>query len=155
MDAMLTIGALAALSAVTPDTIRYYERLGVLPRPARTAAGYRQYPRGMVRRLELIRNAQRFGFSLVEIAAFLRVRESGGRPCADVRAGAARLLAAADKQIAELQGARRRIRATLRAWDVTLSQTPPDAQARLLETLAPAAQRTSKLLRPCAHLRSS
>ena len=80
---MLTIGKVAALAAVTPDTIRYYERLGLVPKPSRTPAGYRQYPGGVVNRLTLVRNAQRFGFSLREIAGFLRVREAGGTPCHD------------------------------------------------------------------------
>ena len=73
------------MSGVSPDTIRYYERLGLLPRPVRSAAGYRQCSRGIVKRLMLIRNAQRFGFSLRAIGGFLRVREAGGAPCRDVQ----------------------------------------------------------------------
>src|SRR6185436_9170560 len=106
MDAMstfLTIGKVAALAGVTPDTIRYYERRGLLARTARTPAGYRLYADNAVHRLEVIRNAQAFGFSLAEIAGFLRVREAGGKPCDEVRAAAQRMLQAVDRQIADLE----------------------------------------------------
>ena len=86
-------------------------------------------------RLSLIRNAQRFGFSLTQIAGFLRVREAGGAPCRDVRAAAERMLDAMNGQIAELLTTRRRMRLTLREWTRTLEQTPSGQQARLLESL--------------------
>jgi DNA-binding transcriptional MerR regulator len=135
MGDMLTIGRVAALAAVSPDTIRYYERLGLLPKPSRTPAGYRQYSDGVVNRLALVRNAQRFGFSLREIAGFLHVREAGGKPCHDVRAAAKRMLAAIDQQIDALAESRTEMRKTLRMWDRTLARTPADRPARLLETL--------------------
>jgi DNA-binding transcriptional MerR regulator len=113
-----------------------YERLGLLPKPSRTPAGYRQYSDGVVNRLTLVRNAQRFGFSLLEIAAFLRVREAGGKPCHDVRAAAQRMLTAIDQQIDALVETRREMRMTIRAWDQRLASTPADRPARLLETLA-------------------
>jgi DNA-binding transcriptional MerR regulator len=136
MRANLTIGAVARLAGVTPDTIRYYERLGLIPRPLRTPAGYRQYGNGIVDRLTVIRNAQRFGFSLKELAAFLHIRESGGTPCHQVRAAAQRILEAADLQITALVRARREMRRTLQAWDQRLAATPANQQARLLEQLS-------------------
>lgn len=135
MAAMLTIGKVARLAGVTPDTIRYYERIGVVPRPSRTAAGYRQYRDGVVNRLALIRNAQRFGFSLKELAEFLRVREAGGKPCYHVRDVGQRILDAADQQITTLLRARREMRRTLKAWDRKLAATPESHPARLLEQL--------------------
>jgi len=81
---VLTIGALARLAGITPDAIRYYERRGLLPRPPRTPSGYRQFPDGAAHRLAVIRNAQRFGFSLAQIAAFLRVRDAA-RDAADAQ----------------------------------------------------------------------
>lgn len=135
MGALLSIGRVAEISGVTRETIRYYERLGLLRKPARTAAGYRQYSGPVVNRLSLIRNAQRFGFSLTQIAGFLRVREAGGAPCRDVRAAAERMLDAMNGQIAELLTTRRRMRLTLREWTRTLEQTPSGQQARLLELL--------------------
>src|ERR1019366_7113317 len=117
MGALLSIGKVAAISGTTADTIRYYERQGLLPKPTRTPGGYRQYPEGVLNRLSLIRNAQRFGFSLAEIAGFLQTRGAGGRPCEDVRAAAQRMLNAVDEQIVELVATRRRMHQTLRSWD--------------------------------------
>jgi DNA-binding transcriptional MerR regulator len=135
MGQLFTIGQLANQASVSRDTIRYYERLGLLPRPARTSAGYRQYPPTAVNRLVLVRRAQRFGFSLREIAAFLHVRDSGGKPCRDVRAAAQRRLDAVERQIVELVAMRDRMAHTLHTWDETLARTAPDRPARLLETL--------------------
>ena len=71
----MRIGQLAVKTDVTADTIRYYERLGLLPAPARTASGYRQYPDAAATRVRLIRNAVRIGFPLRDVARFLHVRE--------------------------------------------------------------------------------
>lgn len=60
----LRIGQVAARTGVSVHTIRYYERIGVLPKPARTNAGYRQYSESSVLRIRLVRNAVQFGFSL-------------------------------------------------------------------------------------------
>jgi DNA-binding transcriptional MerR regulator len=136
MNRMLGIGELAALAGVSVDTIRYYERMRLLPKPVRTPAGYRLYPAPIVRRLNLVRSAQRFGFSLKEIASFLGVRDAGGKPCHDVRAGAQRILEAVDAQIAELLSARRHLRRTLREWDSVLARTPAADRAFLLERLS-------------------
>jgi DNA-binding transcriptional MerR regulator len=151
MGALLSIGSVAEISGVTADTIRYYERRGLLPKPARTAAGYRQYSDGVLNRLSLVRNAQRFGFSLAEIAGFLRVREAGGRPCHDVRVAAQRMLEAIDTQIAELVSTRKRMQHTLRRWDRTLQRTPPDQQARLLDRLPAASSGARRIDRQLRH----
>jgi len=135
MGALLSIGVVANKAGVTPDTIRYYERLGLLPTPTRTRAGYRQYGEGVVNRLALIRNAQQFGFSLRHIASFLGVREKGGKPCHDVRRAASQMLEAVDRQIADLVGTRNHMKQTLRLWDKTLAGTPDDQPAYLLEKL--------------------
>ena len=134
---LLSIGEVAHASGVSRDAIRYYERLGLLPKAARTAAGYRQYPQAVLGRLALVRNAQRFGFSLTEIAGFLRVRDRGGKPCDAVRAAGERMLTAVDAQIAELQCARKHMDATLRSWGQILQRTPADRPAHLLEAIAP------------------
>ncbi len=143
MAAFLTIGDVAARSGETRDTIRYYERIGLVPKPIRTAAGYRQYREGIVKRLALIRNAQRFGFPLRDIARFLGVRDGGGKPCHDVRAAAQRMLEAADRQIADMIEARQAMRATLKMWDAKLAATPPDQPAHLLESLDSACSKPS------------
>jgi MerR family copper efflux transcriptional regulator len=138
MGEMITIGKVAAAAAMTTDTIRYYERLGLIPKATRTPAGYRLYPAGVIHRLGVVRGAQRFGFSLREIAAFLGTRERGGRPCREVRTAAQRLLDAVDRQIDELVTAREQMRGTLQDWDRLLAATPADRPAYLLEALAAA-----------------
>jgi DNA-binding transcriptional MerR regulator len=138
MEPFLTIGDVAARTGESRDTIRYYERIGLVPAPTRTAAGYRQYRAGIVKRLALVRSAQRFGFSLQEIRGFLGVRDGGGKPCHDVRAAAARMLDAVDRQIAELAAARRQMKATLKTWDAKLAATPAGRPAYLLDSLDPA-----------------
>lgn len=136
MSQLLTIGKVAALAGVTPDTIRYYERMKLLPKPSRTQAGYRLYLAGVVHRLEVIRNAQTFGFSLTQIAEFFRVREAGGWPCGEVRVAAERILQAVDRQIADLIATRTQMTRTLRSWDRKLRRTPNNQPAHLLEALA-------------------
>jgi len=136
MGELITIGKVAAATAMTPDAIRYYERLGLVPKATRTAAGYRVYPPAVIHRLVVVRNAQRFGFSLKEIASFLGIRERGGRPCRDVRSAAQGLLEAVDREIAELVAARDRMEETLKVWDRILAATPADRPAYLLEALS-------------------
>ena len=112
-----------------------YERIGLVPKPMRTPAGYRQYGEGVVNRLALIRAAQRFGFSLREIAGFLGVRDGGGKPCHDVRAAGGRMLDAIDRQIGELIETRKRMKTTLKAWDAKLAAAPENRPAFLLDSL--------------------
>src|SRR5262245_59386834 len=135
MSGLMTIGKLAAAAQVRAGTVRYYESIGLLPQPARSCAGYRLYAPEIVRRLTVVRSAQRFGFSLREIAAFLRVREAGGRPCQTVRDAAGQLLGELDAEIAALKARRRRMAGTLRAWDRILARTPHERRAHLLERL--------------------
>ncbi len=135
MPDALQIGELAERTGVSVDTIRHYERLGLLPKAARTDAGYRQYPPSSVDRVRLVRHALRFGFSLRDVAGFLRVRESGGTPCRDVRAAAERIMTAVDQRIAELTVARKDMVQTLRNWDRRLAGTAANRPARLLESL--------------------
>ena len=130
----LSIGQVAGKTRLTRDTIRYYERLGLFPKPRRTPAGYRQYGESILARLRLIRNAQEFGFSLRDIASFLHVREAGGKPCHDVRRAAERMLEAVDRQISDLLAARNRMKRTLALWDRKLAEAN-DRPAYLLETL--------------------
>lgn len=79
-------GQLARLTGVSTDTLRHYERLGLLPRPQRTAANYREYPQTSQQRVELIQRALTIGFSLTELKTILDVRDTGGAPCGHIRA---------------------------------------------------------------------
>jgi len=135
MSEVLRIGQLAERTGVSVDTIRHYERLGLLPKATRSTAGYRQFPPSTVDRVRLVRHALRFGFSLSDVAGFLRVRASGGTPCRDVRAAAERILTAVDQRIAELTAVRKDMSRTLRDWDRRLARTPANRPAHLLEAL--------------------
>jgi DNA-binding transcriptional MerR regulator len=77
----LTVSALADQAGLSPDTVRYYERVGLLPEPARSAAGYRLYDQAAVGRLRLIKGAQRAGLRLREIGELLQVADQGQCPC--------------------------------------------------------------------------
>jgi DNA-binding transcriptional MerR regulator len=131
--AAFRIGALASQSGVSRDTIRYYERYGLLGKALRTPAGYRVYTEPAVKRLRVIGNARRFGFSLAEIRSFMQVREAGGAPCQQVRTAAEERLRGVERQIEELGARRDAMRATLAQWNATLSRTPQGAPAGLLE----------------------
>jgi DNA-binding transcriptional MerR regulator len=132
-----TIGEAARRAGVSADTVRYYERKGVLPAAARTDNGYRRYADGSVQRILFVRNAMRVGFSLGEIAAFLRARDSGRPPCLEVRAAAGRLVEDMDRRIAEMVSSRASIVAMLAEWDQRLAVTPAGTPARLLDTVVP------------------
>lgn len=77
----LTVAALAREAEVSPDTVRYYERIGLLPPPARSKSGYRQFPPAAIDRLLFIQGSQRFGLRLREIKELLAVRDTGRCPC--------------------------------------------------------------------------
>src|SRR3954468_15167862 len=97
-----TVGALARLARVSPDTIRHYERLGILPRAARTRAGYRVWSRREVEYLKWVRPAKRAGFTLRELAEVFRIYRGGVCPCQVVRDLLQQKLRGLDTQIAEL-----------------------------------------------------
>src|ERR1700727_4038370 len=74
-------GALAKSAGVSPDTIRHYEKIGVLPRASRTQSGYRVYPASALERVLVVQRALRIGFTLAELAEVLKARDAGGAPC--------------------------------------------------------------------------
>ena len=88
----LSSGELAELAGVSRDTLRHYERKGVLPRPFRGDNGYRKYPPEALQRVQLVRRALSVGFTLDELAKVLKVRDAGGAPCEEVRKLAAQKL---------------------------------------------------------------
>lgn len=82
---VLTIGRLAAATGVHLETVRYYERIGLMPRPARTKSGHRAYEKAHVRRLAFIRRARELGFGIDDIRALLALAEPARGSCAEVR----------------------------------------------------------------------
>ncbi len=101
----LRISQLANAAGVGIDTIRYYERSGLLPEPARRASGYRDYPVQMVERLRFIRRAKALGFSLEEITQLLALSDRRS-DSAEIKQLAKTRLAALDHKLAELQRVR-------------------------------------------------
>jgi DNA-binding transcriptional MerR regulator len=126
----------ARAAGVSPDTIRLYERRGLLPRPRRTASGYRQFPEDTVDRVRLVRRALGLGFTLDELRMILLTRDRGEAPCRAVRALAAEKLEALDSQIEALSALRDRVRRVLVDWDARIARTPPGQRAGLLAALA-------------------
>ncbi|MBO6934845.1 MAG: MerR family DNA-binding protein [Deltaproteobacteria bacterium] len=81
----LSIGELASEAGVGVETLRFYERKGLVPEPSRSLSGYRQYPAQTIRRVRFIRRAKQLGFTLREIRELLEIRVDPDRSCADVR----------------------------------------------------------------------
>lgn len=131
----LNSGELAKLAGVSSDTLRHYERKGVLARPRRAGNGYREYPAAALQRVQLIRRALAVGFTLAELSNILRVRDTGGAPCHEVRALAASKLSHIETQLRELISLRAELRATLKDWDSRLTRKGPGGRANLLESL--------------------
>jgi DNA-binding transcriptional MerR regulator len=132
----LLAGELARLSGVSSDTLRHYERKGVLPAPRRLSNSYRKYPANAVERVRLIRRALAVGFTLDELAQFLKARDRGQAPCREVRALASEKLAELESRLREMLALRDELRATLVDWDERLSRKGVDQRAGLLDALA-------------------
>ena len=101
-----TVGELAAAVGVPPDTVRYYERSGLLKPPRRTAAGYRSYDDGAVDRMRFIQGAQRLGLRLADIRDLLEIRDTGRCPCEPAGDLLRRRLGEVDAEIARLAALR-------------------------------------------------
>jgi len=128
-------GKLADAVGVSTDTLRHYERKGVLPRPRRAANGYRQYPETALERVLLVRRALAIGFTLDELARILNECDRGGTPCRDVRKLVDDKLKDVEKQLVDITALRDELRRIGLDWDSRLSGTSPDGKFRLLESL--------------------
>jgi DNA-binding transcriptional MerR regulator len=105
----LTIGTVAERAGVRVDTVRYYERRGVLPAPARKASGYRTFQPAAVERIVFVKELQALGFSLDEVIDVLRLADARGATCASTRGHARAILARIDAKIAALTATRNRL----------------------------------------------
>ena len=131
----LSSGELADLAGVSRDTLRHYERKGVLPRPLRGHNAYRQYPPEALQRVQLVRRALSVGFTLDELAKVLKVRDAGGAPCEEVRNLAAQKLLNVQDQLRELTKLRDDLQETLSEWDARLAHRTNGKRVNLLESL--------------------
>ena len=103
----LTIGAVSKRTGCNIETIRYYEKIGVLPKPARRGSGYRSYTDADVRRLMFVRRARELGFSIDEVRALLRLADQQEPSCDAARALAVHHLADVRRKIRDLRAIER------------------------------------------------
>ncbi len=99
----LAIGALAERTGCKVETIRYYERIGILPEPARNLGGQRRYADWHLKRLNFVRRARDLGFTLDDVRGLLRLVDEQGHSCAEVEAMAHRHLDAVRTRLADLR----------------------------------------------------
>ena len=141
---------LAQQAGVSTDTLRFYERNGLLAKPPRTNGNYRIYPADALMRVRLVRGGLSLGFSVAELRQLLAVRDRGGIPCLQVRKLAQAKLEAIEQDIRELQSLRKVLQRALRNWDAKINSGPVLARLGLLETFVEAnpevSQRRSPLL---------
>jgi DNA-binding transcriptional MerR regulator len=128
---MLTIGGLASRAGLTTDSLRYYERLGLIEPVSRTRGNYRLYDATAVERLEFIRKAQVLGLTLEEVGDVLRASRAGTPPCEHVRSTLARRLGEVDARMADLRALRRTLVAALER-----SQALPVANSCVCDIIA-------------------
>ena len=105
----LSIGDLARATETKVETIRYYERIGLLPKAPRTAGNYRSYEDGHRSRLGFIRRARELGFSIEQVRELLGLSDQRDLPCAEVDAIASEHLAEVEAKIRSLQALRREL----------------------------------------------
>lgn len=136
MNKPLLIGELARLAGVKVDSVRFYERSGLLPQPARSANGYRVYAQPTVDQLRFIKKAQSLGFSLDEIKRILRLR---GRSdcCRSVVTMAEATLEETERKLREMRRFAAALRKNLAVWQRDLDQNPTCAAefCRLIEKI--------------------
>ena len=139
----LRSGELAQRTGVSADTLRAYERRGLLPPASRSSNGYRLYPAEAVARVELIQAGLAFGFTLSELGRFLGARRAGSPPCREVRDAAKARLREIEGAVAELQGLHEALTELVEEWDRRLKSAgaSPRRPLGLLETLPRSAVR--------------
>lgn len=131
MTTELSIGKLAEQAQVNVQTIRYYERRGLLRDPERTASNYRVYGGDTLRRVRFIRRAQELGFTLSEIKELLELRASPRSCCADVRERSEAKMRDIDEKVRTLQAMRKALARLVRAC----SGRGPVTECPILESL--------------------
>jgi DNA-binding transcriptional MerR regulator len=119
---LIRVGELAARADVGVQTLHYYERLGLLPKPTRSASNYRLYPSDALRRVQFIKKAQVLGFTLEEIKEVLCLRQQGRAPCRSVAEVAKRHFQELDARIAALQEYRRSLAVVVPKWEKETSR---------------------------------
>ena len=115
MPSEMTRGEVAERAGVSSETVRYYEKRGLIPPPPRSGGGYRLYDEGYVRQLRFIGRAQELGFTLKEIKGLLELRAGPEATCADVKEQAEDKIAGVEEKIRDLRRIRRALSALAEA----------------------------------------
>lgn len=121
-ESALKVGELAKRAGVGVQTLHYYERLGLLPKPDRSASNYRLYRPDALRRLQFVKKAQALGFTLEEIKEILGLHEQGRAPCRCVADVGKKHLLELEARIAALQEFRRALAAVVPKWEKATSR---------------------------------
>ena len=129
----MPIGELAKRAGVTPDTIRYYEREGLLAPPARTPAGYRDYGGAALDDLRFIKKGQTLGLRLTDVREVMAITSGGGLPCDHVRATITARLQEVDEKIGELQALRSTLMEAFTRLD-TLTEPAAGCRCAIIES---------------------
>lgn len=129
----LTIGQVAGQAGVDVETVRYYEREGLIEEPARRASGYRQYGEEVVDRLRFIREAKELGFTLNEIKDLLSLKLDPSSSCAEVKGRAEAKIADIEEKIRTLQ----RMKRALGKLTKACSGDGPTSECPILDALEP------------------
>jgi MerR family transcriptional regulator, copper efflux regulator len=129
-------GEIARVTGVSPDTVRHYERRGLLPRVPRDANGYRRYPESAIRRVTVIRRALDAGFSIAELSQILGQRDAGGAPCRAVLAIGRERLGELERRIDRMIALRDDLRALVKDWEARVGRLGGNERAGLLDSLA-------------------
>jgi len=137
----LRTGALAKAAGVSPDTIRHYESIGVLPRAARTESDYRVYPASALERVLVVQRALRIGFTLAELAEVLKAREAGGAPCRRVYQLAQEKLKGIEEDLEVLKRTKRYVTKVLADWEQRIHRTGAGEKSHLLYSLTDAVRK--------------
>jgi Cu(I)-responsive transcriptional regulator len=135
----MNIGELARAAETKAETIRYYERIGLMPKPARTAGNYRDYSATHVSRLTFTRRARDLGFSIEEIRALLDLADHKEQSCEAVDAIAREHLADVKRKLADLSALRRELETM-----IGQCRHGTVAECRILEALAPEPARRTR-----------
>jgi len=128
------IGEIAGKIGVQPESIRYYERIGLLPKTTRGAGRYRVFTREHLERVELIKKMQALGFSLDQIRRMLELKFTHGHSCQHVRAGLHEKLEEIDRQIADLKAFRNEIARALKTCERSLEIHPSSDYCPVLDS---------------------
>jgi len=116
MEAQFRIGAIAKAAGVGVQTLHYYERIHLLPKPARSDANYRVYSDADLRRVRFIKKAQAVGFTLAEIKGILELKGHGRAPCRKVTELGEKHLQEIDARLSQLRAYRRALIQSLTSW---------------------------------------